>query len=390
MLAANLTLFALMTGSPGIPVRTQEAKTVIAQNYGAGIATIGSDFTTVSLVNVVRPLDWTSSFDHVWNFEDSPGITADSGSFGSTLTNNGSVVNTADSSIQGTEVAVLAGDGTDWFSLADGGNTDRSGYNVALSGGCWVYWDTDSTSVNEYVMAKGIPDVNDGYGVYNRGVTSSKIQFRAILGNTNSASSASGTCDVGTGDCQTRPVYSVNEIAECLANGDCEINDVGHWLHTVGGWESSTDGATSDGQAIVWASSRNVGSTPAIVSLIDNSDTFTIGYNTSTEDIGGKVDECFWDDALLTNAEVCRICSLGIAGQRGECDPGTQANYKVCDNNTDCVDNLCVMETNTTDEDNCASSAGGTEGCCMGYNYWPRYGLNCHDCDLPACNSTRS
>lgn len=381
MIGSSIVLLTALTGQPAIPARTQEAKTVIAQNYGTGIATIGLSFTTAN--QVIHPLDWTSSFDSVWNFEDSPGITSDSGTVGDTLTNNGSITNTADSSVQGNKAAVLVSDGTQWFSLADGGNTDQTGYGD-FSALCWVYWTSD-LSTTQYVISKSNTGSTVGWGAWNR--PSADFQHRAGAWHQTAQVTASSVTNTG-GTCTSNAcVTPVNNIyygdvspPTCSAGTECVAWQTNTWVNVgvvVRGSASGLIKLINNGQS--------VSSSTADMNIPDNSETFKIGYNVSGNGVGGLVDECAFDDAELTNTEMCRICSLGIAGQRGECDPANQANYKPCNSNSDCFDNLCVT---IATEDNC--SPGGSAGCCMGYNDWDRFGLNCNDCDLPACNATRS
>lgn len=381
MVGSSLLLYSILTTNPAIPARTEEAKIIIAQNYGEGAAHLG--LNTFIGTAAIRPPDWTNSFDSVWNFEDSPGITADSGTVGDTLTNNGSITTISDSSIQGSKVADLAGDGTQWFSLPDGGNTDKSGDAVAFTTGCWVNWDTDG-SVNEIIIGKHVAANQDsGYALYNR--STGTIIPRAGAYNVNTATfttttgPGSGICTAPTCDYTAR--WGDPNVV-CSAHADCVYWSTGTWTQYGLIVRGST---TNNGFPKYWASGNSGVPTTANFDLAGNSEDFKIGYSDSNQDIDAKIDECFFDSAELTNEEFCRICSLGIAGQRGECDPTTPANYKPCNSNSDCVDNNCVT---IAVEDNC--SPGGSAGCCMGYNDWPRFGLNCNDCDLPACNATRS
>lgn len=82
--------------------------------------------------------------------------------------------------------------------------------------------------------------------------------------------------------------------------------------------------------------------------------TFTAGLVSATVPLAGYIDESFVYSGVLSNVNLCRICSCGVNGSLCTCDSGTPANYT------------------SEGRNNAAPPAG------------------CGNCTLPACNLSAS
>jgi hypothetical protein len=94
----------------------------------------------------------------------------------------------------------------------------------------------------------------------------------------------------------------------------------------------------------------------------------TLNNATAASDWSGELDECVIDDIAWGPQTVCRVCSIGVDGELGECDANVPTSYKACSTNADC---------------NSGAGVCGGSGVCDGYRT-----TRCGSCTMPSCNTS--
>jgi hypothetical protein len=285
----------------------------------------------------VYPTDWTSSLRALYRFEDSPGLVNDSTGVTGNFTNNGAAVNQSTQFREGTEAVQFAQGSNQYFSCADAtcGGTSKADFDGATDAtwGCWARYTANPTPTNtfKYFLNKSIT-ANAGW-----------LLRLAVSPNFNRPA-----CTWGNGTTQVA-VTATNAYAVPLST----------WFHGI---------CTANGtNGRLYKDAVQRASTNTAVRPNDSTGTLYINNATAAQDHSGEVDECVIDDIAWGPQTICRVCSLGVDGELGECNPDLPTGYKTCSTNSDCNAD--------------GSGVCGGSGVCDGYRT-----TRCNSCTLPACN----
>jgi len=289
------------------------------------------------------PADWTSSFIY-WDLDEASGTRVNSGGVCGTdcdLSDNNTVTQDTTNEVEGTAGASFASANNEYLSCthATCGASNELGF--ASSGGTGgdltiFAWVRPTADADMSIMTKFNAD---GYRM--RRVATNDL-FSCTIDGTSTASLTAGN--------NTLPINETHHVA-------CRFNDTANTLDVfVDGAEDTT----------------NADPTPADIN-VETGRQFEISEN-SVSQVNGMIDGAGAINDVLTDQELCRICSIHVDGSLGLCDQSTPANYKACSTDAD-----CRPTGNTT------AVCDTTNGTCSGRNATGT--PNCGGCTLPACNA---
>lgn len=283
----------------------------------------------------MAPTDWSGSFVAWWGEEEAANATALAD--GATTCGAGTDCDLTDSNTVGRDTTnfveaaksgLFVGANNEYQSCADATCDELDCAGASVTFGAWI---RPASLTDNQVITNNSGD--DGYA--------------SLISSTGAL-----RCDVGN--------TSINSAASALATST--------WAHAVC---RETDGTDLLQPFINGATSGTAG---ARASCTADTSVFYLSSNASGNDMDGDIDEAFVTFVALSNAQICRVCSLGINGIYGMCDGVTPTTYKACT-----IDSNCQVVGNTT------AKCDTTSNTCQGRNHASAPG--CGGCTLTACNA---
>jgi hypothetical protein len=240
--------------------------------------------------------DWSASFIAWWSLDEASGTriangSTSCGSAGSDcdLADNATVTNDTTNKQEGTASASFASTNSEYLDCADGtcNELDMTGSGESFTWGCW--WRSGS-DVSQMLL-DNYDEVGGSKGGYN--------MERLTV-------SDRGLCEV----------RDQNSIYNLLTAIDSMPADDG-WVHVA--CQVTDNGTGSFSTFIDGELSTNL---PAVTpeTAPDGEDFFLGTQDAATIFMDGELDECFVIDDLLTEAEVCRVCSCQVDGSLCTCN----------------------------------------------------------------------
>jgi len=237
--------------------------------------------TTLAPTGPVRPRDWTLGFAAVWRFEETAGDALDDVDPMNDLTAIGGAGRDTALRIEGERSAVLSA-ALDQYLTCSSCAAPRDAGPTTF--GCWIRPDaTGGRLVDSWLNPGG-------------------VQWQLL-------SNGGLRCNIGDGS----GTKAHNTPSGTIATGE--------WTHAT---------CQSDSGAIrQFVAGSPVGADKPHGLLAPTSAPFRFSTSNKGADYSGRLDECFWSNAVLDAAQICRICSCGIDGTAGPCacDPAAPTVY---------------------------------------------------------------
>ncbi len=237
---------------------------------------------------VVTPLDWTGSFVAVYDCENSGNLGLNETAVGMgcgtdcDLTNNNTVTQNTTDFVTGSASCDFASASDQFLDCAAATCEETLVAGPSHTFGCWARPD-------------GEP--NDTEIMGNR--------FSGSAGGARMRSQGNEAIrsEMGDGTSNFTNVHDGGDFADAT------------WTHAV--QRLDADGA---GEWVGFADAVEDGGPTAVTTdMAAGSGDFVLSSATGSADWNGELDECWVIADVLTNAEICRICSCGIDGTAGPC-----------------------------------------------------------------------